>query len=514
MTAVNPIIPGFAPDPSVVKVGEWYYLVNSTFHVFPGLPIYASKDLVGWRQIGNVINRPEQLSLELTETLLFPQKPPATVLFATGGLYAPTIRHHNGKFYVVCTNVIRATETAKDATRNFIVTTDDIWSNKWSDVVYFDFKGIDPSLYFEGDKAWVCGSAGKGPGTTIDLVEIDVATGEHKSPVKTVWTGSGGIWPEGPHLFKREGWYYLLIAEGGTHGGHMVTMARSREMWGPYDSCPANPVLTARDTDEYIQYTGHCDAFEGENGQWWGTCLGVRKDAEGRYNMGRETFITPASWTEDGWLSFERVKVNPTGLERKAGVSRAPSADAQHDIVYIRDADRSKYTVSADGSKFSLKASEVDLSAPRKSPTFIGKRQRLLDGKSSVTVHNVASIPSDSVEKVGLAVYKDELRYFRVFFNPATKSVHFELVNKGKELSRGAVHKPDNLDGDLTLQISYTEKAYEIAFKGGSQSEFTILITVDVLDMTDPDFVGPVIGATVVGQASDYAVEFSGFNVE
>ncbi|KXJ95059.1 putative xylosidase/arabinosidase [Microdochium bolleyi] len=510
--AVNPIIPGFAPDPSVVKVGEWYYLVNSTFHLFPGLPIYASKDLVQWRQIGNAINRPEQLSLELTETQLFPQKPPATVLFATGGLYAPTIRHHKGRFYIVCTNVIRATETAKDATRNFIVTSDDIWSDQWSDVVYFDFKGIDPSLYFEDDRAYICGSAGKGPGTTIDLVEIDVATGEHKSPVETVWKGSGGIWPEGPHLFKHGEYYYLLIAEGGTHGGHMVTMARSREMRGLYESCPANPVLTARGTDEYIQYTGHCDAFEGDNGQWWGTCLGVRKDKDGRHTMGRETFVTPARWTDDGWLEFERVKENPTGLSRPEGASRAPTADsARHDVVYIRDADRSRYTVSEDGSEFSLKASELDLVEPRKSPTFLSKRQRLLDGKSSVTVRDVASIPADAVSKVGLAVYKDELRWFRIFLNPVAKAVQFELVNKGKELTRSAEHKLDKLDGDLFLQISYTEKEYELAFRLG-QGELTTLFKTDVLDLTDPDFVGPVIGASVVGK--DHVVKFSGFSVE
>lgn len=411
--------------------------------------------------------------------------------------------------------MIRATETAKDATRNFLVTCDDIWSNEWSDVVYFDFKGIDPSLYFDEDTdhAYICGSAGKGPGTTIDLVEIDVATGEHKSATETVWKGSGGIWPEGPHLFKREGYYYLLIAEGGTHGGHMVTMARSREMKGPYESCPANPVLTARDTDEYVQYTGHCDAFEGDNGQWWGTCLGVRKDAEGRHTMGRETFITPAKWTDDGWLTFERVKINPTGLERKAGASRAPSADKQHDILYIRDRDESRYSVSEDGTKFTLKPSGIDLSAPRKSPTYISKRQRLLDGKSSVTVHNIGSIPSDSVEKVGLAVYKDELRYFRIFLNPAAKAVQFELVNKGKELVRSAEQKLDSLEGDLTLQITYTEKEYDLSFHVGQKEKAEVLFKLDALDLTDPDFVGPVIGANVVG-SGDHAVEFSGFSIE
>ncbi|KAJ1331981.1 xylan 1,4-beta-xylosidase [Microdochium nivale] len=511
---VNPIIPGFAPDPSVVKVGEWYYLVNSTFHLFPGLPIYASKDLVQWRQIGNAINRPEQLSLELTETQLFPQKPPATVLFATGGLYAPTIRHHNGRFYIVCTNVIRATETARDATRNFIVTCDDLWSDKWSDPVYFAFKGIDPSLYFEDDRAYICGSGGKGPGTTIDLVEIDVATGELKSPVQTVWTGTGGIFPEGPHLFKRGEYYYLLIAEGGTHGGHMVTMARSRgDMRGPYESCPGNPVLTARGTDEYIQYTGHCDVFEGDGGQWWGTCLGVRKDAKGRHTMGRETFITPARWTDDGWLEFERVKENPTGLTRPEGVSRAPTSDSPlHDVLYVRDPDRSRYTLSEDGStRLSLRASELDLSEPRKSPTFVCKRQRLLDGRSSVTLRDAASIPAGSVSKAGLAVYKDELRYFRIFLNPGAKAVQFELVNKGKELERSAEHKLDKVEGDVYFQISYTEKEYELAFRLG-QGELTTLFKIDVLDLSDPDFVGPVIGPSVVGK--DHVVEFSGFLVD
>jgi beta-xylosidase len=144
-------------------------------------------------------------------------------LVGSGGLYAPTIRHHQGKFHVVCTNIIRAEGKNRDATENFIVSTDDIWSGTWSDPVYFNFEGIDPSLLFDDDgKVYLQGSGGIGPGTTINLFEIDVKTGAKLSEEKIIWKGTGDIFPEGPHLYKVKGWYYLLIAEGGTHGGHMV----------------------------------------------------------------------------------------------------------------------------------------------------------------------------------------------------------------------------------------------------------------------------------------------------
>ncbi|KPM40589.1 hypothetical protein AK830_g5961 [Neonectria ditissima] len=198
---LNPIIPGFAPDPSLVKVSDWYFLVNSTFHLFTGLPIYASRDLISWKHIGNAINRRDQLSLAQSDTK-FAELPdsPDEVLLATGGLYAPTIRYHEGTFYVVCTNIIHP--GGDDVHQNFVVTTEDVWKGQWSDPVYFEFKGIDPSILFDGDKTYIQGSAALGSSTKINLFEIDLATGKKLTEERSIWGGTGGVYPEGPHLYK------------------------------------------------------------------------------------------------------------------------------------------------------------------------------------------------------------------------------------------------------------------------------------------------------------------------
>lgn len=487
--AINPIIPGFSPDPSVIKVDDWFFLVTSTFHMFPGLPIYASQDLTSWRQIGNAIHRPGQLSLGRSSTTLNPLNNEAQeIMLATGGLYAPTIRHRDGIFYVVCTNIVREDPApGKEKAQNFILTCNDIWACQWSDPIYFDFAGIDPSIFWDDEgKAYIQGSRGPGPMTTISLFEIDLTTGKKLSEEKTIWKGTGGIYPEGPHIYKRNGWYYLEISEGGTHGGHCVTMARSKDLWGPYEENPNNPILTARETSEYIQYTGHCDMFEDAQGQWWGVCLGVRKDEAGRFIMGRETFITPGKWVDD-WFTLETVKSNPTGLARKEGQQAITAVDGV-DWLYIHDPEFGNYDRTAEGA-VTLSPTVHDLSEPFASPTFIGKRQRTLTGTSAATLTR----PSGDSIQAGLAVYKDEHRYLRLYYDAAEKAVAWEHVNKAKKLASSGSEKLEQAVGDeIKLSIDYTESEYRLSYNVGDAGR-TITV-LDTLAMTGPDFTGPVIG--------------------
>ncbi|MFA5290312.1 MAG: glycoside hydrolase family 43 protein [Candidatus Izemoplasmatales bacterium] len=279
----NPIISGFHPDPSVCRVGEDYYLVTSTFEYFPGIPIYHSRNLLHWELIGHCINRDNMIHLKEGHPNAF-------------GLYAPTIRYHQGVFYVVCTNVA---PDEKDH-GNFLV-----WSRNprrgWSQPLWLDCPGIDPSLFFDDDgKIYYTGTDSQ-----IYLCEIDVKTGVRKSTCKNIWEGSGGNNPEGPHLYKRHGYYYLLIAEGGTELGHMVTIARSRNVEGPYESCPRNPILTNRGTRKSIKAVGHADIFCDHNHHWWATCLGIRPISYPfRHNLGRETMLAPMEWDDDGWPVF------------------------------------------------------------------------------------------------------------------------------------------------------------------------------------------------------------------
>lgn len=397
-------------------------------------------------------------------------------------------------------------ETVK---RNFIVSTNNIWANEWSDPIYFDFDGIDPSLFFDGAKVYMQGSAQPG----INMFEIDLLTGEKLSPERTIWSGSGGLYPEGPHTYKRNEWYYLMISEGGTHENHMVTMARAKDIWGPYEMCPSNPILTSRGTSQYIRHVGHCDVFEDDEGKWWGVFLGVRKDSSGRHILGRETFITSGRWDGE-WLTFDRVELNPTHLRRSEGrtdLCAAPNAD----LLYIRDPDLSKYDISNSGTQVTLTASKTDLSHPTLSPTFVGKRQRRLSGESTVTFRRPSGVSESARLKAGLACYKDEHRYARVFYQPSTSEIVFQLVNNAQKTTmtkRRTIH----LFEELTLQMTYTEQGYRLSYRDerGSEEGFTHIASLDALALTDTDFVGPVIGVFAVSEDDGPVVAFTNLSIE
>lgn len=277
----NPVLSGFHPDPSVCRAGEDYYLVCSSFEYFPGVPIFHSRDLVNWRQIGNVLDRPSQLRL-----------PPDTD--ASQGIYAPTIRHHDGRFWMVTTNVTLG--------RHLIVTADDP-AGPWSDPVHLDLPHVDPSLAWDDDgQCWLTTSG-------VLHYRINPETGEVLEGPIRLWSGTGGQYPEAPHLFQLDGWWYLLLSEGGTHTGHAVSIARSRSPRGPFEPRPVNPILTHRGTDRPVQATGHADLVQAVDGSWWMVLLGIR--AKGQWPpyhvLGRETFLAPVRWA-DGWPVVDPVR--------------------------------------------------------------------------------------------------------------------------------------------------------------------------------------------------------------
>ena len=276
----NPIIPGYSPDPSICRVGDDFYLVNSSFEFFPGVPLYHSKNLVNWELLGHVLTRKEQLMLEGCRN--------------SGGIYAPTIRYYNGTFFMITTNV-----TDKG---NFVVHTNDL-EKGWSDPHWIDQGGIDPSLFWDDDGTCYYCSTGFVDGTRglVGFV-IDPYTGGILSEKKILSTGCGGQCAEGPHLYKKDGWYYLMNAEGGTEYGHHEVVARSKSVWGPYEPCPMNPILCHSQRKRHeIQATGHADLVEDMNGNWWAVFLGIRNYSHALlHNLGRETFLAPVEWI-DGW---------------------------------------------------------------------------------------------------------------------------------------------------------------------------------------------------------------------
>lgn len=312
----NPILPGFHPDPSICRVGEWYYLAVSSFTYFPGVPLYKSLDLVNWQAVGPALNRPSQ----------FPPSPQRH----SQGIFAPTLRHDGHRFYLITTNV--------GGCGTFVVTADAI-EGPWSDpVVLEDAPGIDPSLYFENGRAWVTGTADAPDGpkyygnNEIWLREWDPQTGAWKGPRIGLWRGAvrDAVWPEGPHLYKRGDWYYLMISEGGTADDHAVTIARSRSIEGPYEGYRKNPFLTHRHLGRAypVMGVGHADLVETPEGAWWMVLLGSRPHSGGGTNRGRETFLAPVTW-EDDWpvVAAGQGVVPSSGPWPTAGVHPWPGQD-------------------------------------------------------------------------------------------------------------------------------------------------------------------------------------------
>ncbi|MFI7232679.1 glycoside hydrolase family 43 protein [Nonomuraea angiospora] len=281
----NPVLPGCYPDASICRVGEDFYLVTSSFAYFPGLPLFHSRDLVRWRQLTHVLDRPGLLPLE--------------GLDVSDGIWAPTIRHHDGTFYVVSTLAVN-----RQGSLTFVVTASDP-AGPWSDPVPLEAEGIDPSLFFDDDgRCWLtaCRDAVQGGPGELWMRELDLDRLKLVGPTHVLWQGAvRGAWVEAPHLYKRNGVYHLIAAEGGTESNHSVTAARSDTVTGPYVTDPRSPLLTHRHRGpgEPIHNVGHADLVDTPVGEWWAVTLGVRPIA-GTHTLGREVFLVPVTWTAHG----------------------------------------------------------------------------------------------------------------------------------------------------------------------------------------------------------------------
>ncbi|GAA0791946.1 glycoside hydrolase family 43 protein [Faecalicatena orotica] len=386
----NPVIPGFYPDPSVCRSGEDYYLVNSSFEFFPGIPLFHSRDLVHWEQIGHVLTRKSQAMLENCP--------------ASGGIWAPTIRLHNGRFYVSATNYSYG--------GNFFVWTDDI-EGEWSDPVWVGQGGIDPSLFFDTDGCVYLSSTYDLPdGQAIGQCQIDIRTGRMLTGTKIIWEGSGGKYPEGPHMFRKDGWYYLLDAEGGTEYGHMVTIARAASPWGPFESCPDNPILTHRDTMlHHFQAVGHGDITDTADGEYWMVFHGIRTSQYMLHHLGRETMLAPVTWNEEGWPVVNQGRRISKEMEVMSLPAKDYKVKEDDDTFhpsglpkawnYLRNPDMSMYSFTERPGCLKLIGGEAVLSDTA-SPTFVGRRQQHFCMRAEVWVD---CNPQSEYENAGLTIF-------------------------------------------------------------------------------------------------------------
>ncbi|QOV47486.1 glycoside hydrolase family 43 protein [Streptomyces chromofuscus] len=414
----NPVIGGFHPDPSVCRVGEDHYLVCSSFEYFPGVPIFHSRDLVHWRQIGNVLDRPEQLSLS-DDTR------------ASDGIYAPTIRHHDGRFHVITTDV--------GGKGTFIVTSERP-EGPWSDPVLVELPGIDPDLAWDDDGSCWCAVAG------VSVARIDPGTGKVLEGPLPVWSGSGLKDPEAPHLYRIGDWWYLLLAEGGTAREHSVSVARARSPRGPYEAAPHNPVLSHRGLGLPIQSTGHADLVQAPDGTWWMVLLGTRpKGYFPQFHvLGRETFLTPVRWV-DGW-----PRVGPVLERHEAPAAWHPLAaepgrddfDATHLAPYWISPRRrpdGSWSLTERPGWLTLTATGSSLDRP--GHTFVGRRQQHHDCR-------VTALLDPGAGRAGLSVRMDDAHHYDLEVSGGEAAVIARIGPVRQTVARHAV-----APGPLTLTV-------------------------------------------------------------
>ena len=312
-TFLNPIINGGYPDPSIVRVDDDFYIVNSSFEYFPALPIHHSKDLVNWELIGYGIDRPSQGTGKVNLHDVQQQ----------GGIHAPSIRYHDGLFYIVTTNVYSPVDKSKPTEMvNFILTAKNP-AGPWSDPYVIEgAPGIDPDIFFDDNgKVWFVGTHDTGnPNKNgigeIWIQELDLNNWKLKGQRHSIWRGAcGGCCVEGPHIYKQYGRYYLMVAEGGTSYNHAVMIASSKNIEGPYDSNPKNPILTSRhlSNNNWVHSTGHADLVQLKDNRWYMVSLGIRNEMDSTSNMGRETHLMPVVWEEawDNWVEVEKGRWEP-----------------------------------------------------------------------------------------------------------------------------------------------------------------------------------------------------------
>nr|CAI78695.1 beta-xylosidase [uncultured Gammaproteobacteria bacterium] len=452
MQITNPILPGFHPDPSVICVDKDYYLVTSSFEFFPGVPIFHSRDLVHWRQLGHVLTRKSQLNLDKCGY--------------SQGVWAPTIRYHQGTFYLITTNMGRG--------GNFYVTAKDP-AGSWSDPIWVDKHGFDPSLFFDDDGTVYYSRRNGGE---IVQAEIDITTGKFKSDLKSICKGMCSPDIEGPHLYKINRWYYLMCAEGGTRFGHSETMARSKSPWGPWEKCPHNPIVTHRHLSGHeIRDTGHGELLQAHDGSWWFFCLGTRhREYDSASILGRETFMAPVSWTEDGWpIIGDKGKI-PSQFEGPSLPPHPWPAESPRDDFdktelspcwnFLRNPHDADWSLTERPGYLRLKGSAVSLN-DQDSSAFVGRRQ---DQFEIIAQALLEFEPQHENEEAGLTVY-------------LTNNYHYELAITMRNGKKVAVTK--KRVGDISIESECVSIASgpAIVCIQSTHKEYSFLVGSNEIDL-------------------------------
>jgi xylan 1,4-beta-xylosidase len=506
-TYKNPVLSGFYPDPSICRVGDDYYMVNSSFEWFPGMPIHHSKDLVNWELIGYGITRPEQVPLPKG-------------LKDSRGIYAVTIRHHDGVFYLITTCV--------NCEGNFYVTATNP-AGPWSNPVWLNSNGIDPSLFWDEDGK--CYYTGHGNISGVNdwpdkngawIQELDTKQGKLIGPKKQLTHGhaKNARWTEGPHLYKKDGKYLLLVAEGGTGFHHSVTLHHSDSVWGPYIPYHSNPVMSHRQLgqDFPVHSVGHADLIQTQNNEWWSVMLGKRKK-ENFSLLARETFLTPVKFeNEEGYpipvfnpgvghllMEQERPNLPWTPFKKVAARDEFDSKDLALEWNFLRTPYTKWYTIEKGALKMNLRPEIMDSLV---NPSLIVRR--IQHHKFEASTHFVFEA-KNAKEQAGIAVYRNSTNHIQLVKEKNDLVLFATKKGKRQEMARVPFKGKEvflKIEGDnIRSTFSYGTSESNYKTIGGIQ-DLSI-----VSDEVAGGFSGPYVGmyATSNGEKTKSIASFDWF---
>lgn len=511
-TFTNPIIPGGYPDPSICRVGEDFYIANSSFEYFPGLPIHHSKDLVNWELIGHGLHRRDQVNGEVN----------LVDVQSDGGIHAPSLRCKDGKYYLITTNVYSPKASGEPTQMvNFVITADHP-EGPWSEPHVIDgAPGIDPDLFFDDDGGvWYLGNhapadaAYPGEGE-IWLQRLDPETWQLIGERHFLWRGAlkRAIWAEGPHLYKHDGRYYLLVAEGGTSFNHAVTIAVSDELTGPYEGNERNPILTSRHLsyDNWVNSTGHADLVELDDGRWYMVALGIRNDEERRSNMGRETHLIPVEWEREPYWWKEKKYVWPVAAPKTGRVERKTPLPLSGKNQQARLAFTDHFTSPKLGVEWTFRrlpaVDAYSLSARRgflrlhTQQTVPSARARVaqLGIKQTETAFQFTARTefeaSQSETEAGISIFQKDNHYLNATVRKTAEKyvLNVTLANRGEPEILVSEALP-GYSGELEWRINSATGIYSISYRLSADSEWSLLHQVTSKLLLSQYYTGAHIG--------------------
>tara|TARA_A100001234_G_scaffold33980_1_gene26507 strand:+ start:2810 stop:4501 length:1692 start_codon:yes stop_codon:yes gene_type:complete len=529
---INPIISGAHPDPSICRVGDDYYIVNSSFEYFPGLPIHHSKDLVNWELIGYGLHREDQCNGEMN----------IVDVQSDGGIHAPTIRYHKGTFYIITTNVYNSGDGTPGLMINFIITAKNP-SGPWSKPHIIEgAPGIDPDIFFDDNgKVYFTGTHSPGDMNSngigeIWIQELDIKKWKLVGERHTVWDGIFGCCTEGPHIYKEHGLYYLLVAEGGTGKNHAVMIAASENILGPYEENQRNPILTTRhlSNNYFVNSTGHADMIELEDGRWYMVSLGKRNDLDGDANMGRETYLMPMQW-EPTIVKWEQVSENkweplrylfPVVAPLTGKVERftpLPFTDRPQYInntviddflnenldlrwTFIRVPEEKTYSL-LENPGFLRLYSKPDKIEDRKRFSLVGFRQKESDFEFEVKMN---FLPDKNEVESGVIHYQKEWNYLTNTVIKKRKKYYLEqkLKEKGKEVVTLKKTILKGYDGNIILKVKSNKDRYDFFYSLNDGSSFDYFTSIEAIKVLDRNYTGALLGLFTTSNgvlSQDYA---------